>query len=385
MADSKPHLYRFGASAPGAPSVRAGVRRAGLLEAAGRLHLRGHGREGQAGAGSASPSPLPRAPPGSVLPRLPRGSGDPPPRPKAPTLMRISRSSPLLLALGRPAGDVVIRGPPRLSRGLAPGKPVARGSLGLPLRAGLDRVLAAVLLGRRPRLRHLPPGLPAQRGTLPRPDRDHLGTVRLGERDGLGERHAGQLHGPRAGDGPGSSGRPVVESERHDAREHADVGDRRPLPSTSSQKDLVVTIGEASWQLTHLTPATSSLSDLLTTGSAYFALAVESLLSVLVVMALLFVAKALVSRIRGVPRWPLWWPLLVHRRSDRSAFIGWYVPVNQLLGVISPLLYPLAIGLAFFPYLPRLWDPSVRSVAIGFEPTGRRVGTVPVLRDAHRR
>jgi hypothetical protein len=148
------------------------------------------------------------------------------------------------------------------------------------------------------------------------------------------------------------------------------------LPSTGSQKDLVVTIGAASWQLTHLTPATSSLSDLLTTGSAYFALAVESLLSVLVVMALLFVAKALVARIKGVPRWPLWWPLLVIG-APTAAFVGWYVPVNQLLGVVSPLLYPLAIGLAFFPYLPRLWDRSVRSVAIGFEPTGIESGRFP--------
>jgi len=149
-----------------------------------------------------------------------------------------------------------------------------------------------------------------------------------------------------------------------------------PLPTSSSQQNLVVTIGEAGWQLTHLTPATSSLSDLLTTGSAYFALAVESLLSVVVVMALLFVAKALVARIRGVPRWPLWWPLLV-LGAPTFAFIEWYVPVNQLLGVVSPLLYPLAIGFAFFPYLPRLWDDSVRSVAIGFEPTGIESGRFP--------
>jgi hypothetical protein len=148
------------------------------------------------------------------------------------------------------------------------------------------------------------------------------------------------------------------------------------LPSTGSQKDIDVLIGTASWQLTHLTPATSSLSDLLTTGSAYFALAVESLLSILVVMGLLFVAKALVARIKGVPRWPLWWPLLVIG-APTAAFLGWYVPVNQLLGVVSPLLYPLAIGLAFFPYLPRLWDRSVRSVAIGFEPTGIESGRFP--------
>jgi hypothetical protein len=148
------------------------------------------------------------------------------------------------------------------------------------------------------------------------------------------------------------------------------------LPATSSQMDLVLTVGEATWQMTHLTPATSSLSDLLTTGSAYFALAVESLLSVLVVMVLLFVAKALVTRIRGVPRWPLWWPLLV-LGAPTFAFIEWYVPVNQLLGVISPLVYPVAIGLAFFPYLPRLWDQSVPSVAIGFEPTGVESGRFP--------
>jgi len=148
------------------------------------------------------------------------------------------------------------------------------------------------------------------------------------------------------------------------------------LPSTPSQKDLAVSIGSVSWELTHLTPATSSLSDLLTTGSAYFALAVESLLSILVVMALLFVAKGLVGRIRGVPRWPLWWPFLV-LGAPTVEFVGWYVPVNQLLGVISPLLYPLAIGLAFFPYLPRLWDRSVRSVAIGFEPTGIESGRFP--------
>ena len=101
-------------------------------------------------------------------------------------------------------------------------------------------------------------------------------------------------------------------------------------------------------------------------------------------MVLLFVAKALVNRIRGVPRWPLWWPLPGPGGSDLRVH-RMVRPGQPATGRDLPLLYPLAIGLAFFPYLPRLWDQSVRSVAIGFEPTGRRIGTIPVLRDAHRR
>jgi hypothetical protein len=305
---------------------------------------------------------------------MPSGSGDPPPRQTPPTLMRITAFAVLLLSLVALA-TLAIPGTASAQPGLAPGKPVAAGAWGYLYGQGstafsqqyfsdgdlvYDTSLQVYLLNGQPY--SIPIEITSEQFVW--------GSETVYENITRGNSTVLE---------------PVTVPVRMDVQ-WANVSVTMlastltsailPLPATSSQKDLVVTIGEASWQLTHLTPATSSLSDLLTTGSAYFALAIESLLSVLVVVVLLFVAKALVNRIRGVPRWPLWWPLLV-LGAPTFAFIGWYVRVNQLLGVISPLLYPLAIGLAFFPYLPRLWDQSVRSVAIGFEPTGVESGRFP--------
>ncbi len=131
------------------------------------------------------------------------------------------------------------------------------------------------------------------------------------------------------------------------------------LPADSAQAPLQVTVGSASWTFTYLTPATSAVSGILTTGGVWAFAGLMALVTFTSVLAGLVAAGRLARSIGRSPRVPVVWPLLWVTVPVLWFGLG-YVSFNQTLGAGSPLLLPAPLVVAAFPYLPRIfsrgWD-----------------------------
>jgi hypothetical protein len=140
-----------------------------------------------------------------------------------------------------------------------------------------------------------------------------------------------------------------------------------PLPYVSSDTPLEVSIGEASWQLVTLTPISSSLAGLYTTGGLNLVLAIEAIVVTGVIFGFLWGARRLARRAYRTPPVPKWWPA-VWIIVPVLFYVFDFVPTNQVLGAVTPFAYPFFIGVAAFPYLPRLWRDFDWSRFQGIEP-----------------
>ncbi len=146
-----------------------------------------------------------------------------------------------------------------------------------------------------------------------------------------------------------------------------------PLPATAHQKDLLLRVGSATWGLSHLTPAADTIAGAITAGGIEQGLAEEAILTGLVMLGALWCGRVLARRIRRVPPtgplWPVAWigiPTL--------AYFAAFVPTSQALGGLSPLLYPILISAAAFPYLARLWSDHDSILIQGFQATSEQRG-----------
>ena len=127
-----------------------------------------------------------------------------------------------------------------------------------------------------------------------------------------------------------------------------------PLRTRTSTVDLEVKIGEASWQLTYLTPATSSLAGVYSVGGIWaFGELVAGVTFAALLVGLAF-ARKLAGRIGRSPPVIALWPI-----AWISVPVAWfllgYVSFNQTLGPMSPAVLPVPMVVAAFPYLPRLF------------------------------
>jgi hypothetical protein len=126
------------------------------------------------------------------------------------------------------------------------------------------------------------------------------------------------------------------------------------LPYVSSVTPLELKVGSAVWELTTLTPSTDSLAGIFTAGGLDEDLAIEAVVVTAVILGALVAAKRFGKRVYRTPKVPKWWPILWVGVPFGFYFLD-YVPTNQALGYLTPFAYPVFIGLAAFPYLPRLW------------------------------
>ncbi len=127
-----------------------------------------------------------------------------------------------------------------------------------------------------------------------------------------------------------------------------------PLPYTGSYRPLEVRVGNAVWELRTLTPVTSSLAGIYTSGGLDGVALTEAAVTVGVMLAYLAGARKLARTVHRTPRVSALWPVL-WVGVPVALFLVDYVGTNQVLGAISPFVYPALIGAAAFPYLPRLW------------------------------
>ncbi|HEV2519268.1 MAG TPA: hypothetical protein VGX00_01425 [Thermoplasmata archaeon] len=127
-----------------------------------------------------------------------------------------------------------------------------------------------------------------------------------------------------------------------------------PLAFASTQRPLEVLVGSATWELQLLSPVTSSLQGVYTTGGLELVALTEAAVTTGVIVAFLVAARRLASSVLRTPRvHPLWPALWVTVPVALTVFE--YVPTNQFFGALSVWIYPVVIGVAAFPYLPRLW------------------------------
>lgn len=127
-----------------------------------------------------------------------------------------------------------------------------------------------------------------------------------------------------------------------------------PLAFASSQRPLEVRVGSATWELQLLSPVTSSLQGIYTAGGLELVALTEAAVTAGVILAFLGLARRLAASVLRTPRvHPLWPGLWVAVPVALTVFE--YVPTNQFLGSLSVWVYPVVIGVAGFPYLPRLW------------------------------
>ncbi|MCI4317669.1 MAG: hypothetical protein L3J96_03955 [Thermoplasmata archaeon] len=149
-----------------------------------------------------------------------------------------------------------------------------------------------------------------------------------------------------------------------------------PIPGTSATRHVELRVGNAVWELLHLTPTGSSLAGLYSTWGLDGVLLMEAAVTAAVFLGFAAAARALARRIHRPPKVPLWWPagwVVV----PVGFFFAEYVPTNQLLGSLSPFLYPVFFGIAAFPYLPRLWKEFDWAEFNGFRARSSTDGEIP--------
>ncbi|MGC2359235.1 MAG: hypothetical protein WA691_02885 [Thermoplasmata archaeon] len=141
-----------------------------------------------------------------------------------------------------------------------------------------------------------------------------------------------------------------------------------PLAYASSERSLLVTVGDASWTFSYLTPATSSVAGLYTSAGIWAFAALIALVTFVALLAGLVAAGKLAARIGRSPPVPRWWPIL-WVAVPILWFMTGYVSFNQVLGAASPAFLPAPLVIAAFPYLPRLFTRYFDIVEIeGIEP-----------------
>ncbi len=146
------------------------------------------------------------------------------------------------------------------------------------------------------------------------------------------------------------------------------------LPFSGSTRPLELQVGSATWMLVALTPSTSSVAGIYTAeGLIGFGL-IESGVTAAAMLVALGAARRLARAARRTPRVPVVWPIL-WIGLPLAAFLLDYVPTNQLLGGTSPLLIPVPIAIAAFPYLPRLWREFEWARIQGVDALNREEGT----------
>lgn len=150
------------------------------------------------------------------------------------------------------------------------------------------------------------------------------------------------------------------------------------IPAASFTRTIAVDVGGANWTLTHLTPATNSLAGLYTTGGLDLVLLVYGLILLAAMASALFTAQRFGRLVARTPRAPWWWPT-VWVVAPLALYLGYYVPTNQLLGVVSPFLYPAFLAAAAWPFLPRLWKTSEVALFEGFRAETDERGEIPAF------
>lgn len=126
------------------------------------------------------------------------------------------------------------------------------------------------------------------------------------------------------------------------------------LPFVSAVTPLEVRVGSAVWELRTLTPAGSSLAGLYTSGGLMGFGLTEAAMTTVTMLVALGIARWLAGIVHRVPKVPILWPIAWIGAPVALGILD-YVPVNQTFGGASPLLIPVPIAIALFPYLPRLW------------------------------
>jgi hypothetical protein len=149
-----------------------------------------------------------------------------------------------------------------------------------------------------------------------------------------------------------------------------------PLPFAGQPKHLEVSVPGVTWELTHLTPAGSSIAGLYSTLGLGLLLLIESAVTAAVLVAALFAAKLLATKAYRTPRVRAWWPA-AWIAVPVFLFFEEYIPFNQFLGSLSPYLYPVFIAAAAFPYLPRLWRNCKMGMFLSFRPKSSTEGSMP--------
>lgn len=127
-----------------------------------------------------------------------------------------------------------------------------------------------------------------------------------------------------------------------------------PLPTAHSVMALEVSVGFASWKLSYLTPATSSVAGVYTTGGVWAISALTALVTLISLSVALVAASRLSRRIGRSPPVPYVWPA-AWISLPMVWFVFGFVSFNQTLGALSPLALPIPMVVAAFPYLPRLF------------------------------
>ncbi|MCI4316975.1 MAG: hypothetical protein L3J96_00415 [Thermoplasmata archaeon] len=149
-----------------------------------------------------------------------------------------------------------------------------------------------------------------------------------------------------------------------------------PVPVAQSTRQVELRVGNAIWELEHLTPAGSSLAGLYSTWGLDGVLLIEAGVTTAVFLAFTAAARGLAKRIHRPPKVPVLWPagwIIV----PLGFFFAEYVPTNQFLGSLSPFLYPVFFAVAAFPYLPRLWKEFDWTEFNGFRSRSSTEGEIP--------
>lgn len=127
-----------------------------------------------------------------------------------------------------------------------------------------------------------------------------------------------------------------------------------PLRTSGAVLNLEVKVGSATWELTYLTPATSSVAGVFTSAGLWgFGLLMAGV-TLITILAALVAARRLSERVGRSPPVPYLWPALWIAVPVLWFSLG-YVSFNQSLGPASPVLLPIPLVVAAFPYLPRLF------------------------------
>ncbi|MCI4336986.1 MAG: hypothetical protein L3K17_07335 [Thermoplasmata archaeon] len=149
-----------------------------------------------------------------------------------------------------------------------------------------------------------------------------------------------------------------------------------PVPAASSERHLQLTVGNAAWSLMHLTPTGSSLAGIYSAYGLDAALLLEAAVTAAVFLGFAAVARGLARRIHRPPKVPLWWPAS-WVGLPLLFFFADYVPTNQFLGSLTPFAYPFFLGVAAFPYLPRLWKEFEWAEFNGFRARSSTEAVIP--------
>jgi hypothetical protein len=127
-----------------------------------------------------------------------------------------------------------------------------------------------------------------------------------------------------------------------------------PLPSSSTPVHLEVRVGQATWEMMALTPATDVATGIYTVGGAWGFGAAMAGITLAVTYGSIALGRRVGRRVHRVPKVPIWWPVCWIAVPVFIVVMD-YVPTNQVLGILSPLVIPLPLAAAAFPYGIRLW------------------------------